>query len=733
MKVKFCAQRDMMDCGAACLQSICRYYGKNIDLQRIRELCHITRNGVSMLGVADAAESLCLKTVGIKLTWKQLRDEAQLPCIIHWNQQHFVVVSSIKKDIVTVMDPASGMLKYKKDDFLRSWLQFSTPGSMEKSGAALLLLPTAEFYRDTSECREKTPVRIWDLLKHLLPFKRNVLCILVTMLIGCVVSVIFPYLTKAVVDIGIENSDLSFITLILIAELALLMGQVTNNIIRSRMMLKLTTGISIDLISSFLGRLMALPISFFDTKHIGDILQRIKDFSRVESFLTETMLSLLLSVVTFVVYGAMMLDFSFTILLTFVVGSVLYVGWVTLFLEKQKKLDYMQFQYLASNEGNLIQVINGMQEIKLNSCERKKRWEWEHLQSQIVKLKYYGLRLQNIQTSGSAMIDQAKNLIIVFFAAKGVIDGAISLGELVAVQYIIGQLNAPLHQFVSFLHSLQDARISMERMGEINIITEEEKLSEHVRSPRINGSSISFDHVSFQYDGPRSPKVLKDINLTIPSGKVTAIVGMSGSGKTTILKLILSFFQPTEGEIKVGDTPLQNISPKEWRKNCGVVMQDGFMFSDTIEKNIALSDENEVDRERVVKAAKIANIHDYIMSLPMKYNTKIGADGKGLSTGQKQRLLIARAVYKNPEFIFLDEATNSLDATNELNILNSLHTFFSGKTVVIVAHRLSTIKNADNIIVLSDGVIEEQGTHQQLLANRKGYYSLIKNQVDYVS
>lgn len=462
MKVKFCAQRDMMDCGAACLQSICQHYGKEIELLHIRNLCHITRNGVSMLGIADAAEALGLNTIGVKLTWEQLCKDAHLPCIIHWNQRHFVVVAKIRNDIVTVMDPAIGILKYKKTDFQKCWLQLSGTNVAEKMGAALLLSPTAKFYSSTKEKHSGASTQISALLKHLRPFRSRMAIITLTMLIGCAVSVIFPYLTKEIVDTGIKNSDLGYISLILIAELALLIGLLVNNVIRSRLMLSLTTGISIELISGFLGRLMALPITFFDTKHIGDIIQRIKDFSRIEEFLTETLLSLLLSVATFAIYGAMMLNFSLTILIIFLLGSALYVGWVTIFLKKQKRLDYTMFQLLAGNESNLIQLVNGMQEIKLNSCERKKRWEWERLQNQIFKLKRYGLRLQNTQSTGAAMIDQAKNLIIVFLAAKGVVDGNITVGELVAIQYIIGQLNAPLHQFVSFLRSLQDAKISME-------------------------------------------------------------------------------------------------------------------------------------------------------------------------------------------------------------------------------------------------------------------------------
>lgn len=727
MRLKFHPQRDMMDCGAACLQSICKYYKKNVDLQVIREFCHITRNGVSMLGIADAAESLGFKTIGIKLNFEQLANDVHLPCIIHWSQQHFVVVISVTRRRVTIMDPAAGILKYHISDFLNSWLHLREEGSNDNLGAALLLTPTPAFYN--YNFKSTSSLNFSHFVKLLLPFKSETWKIILCMLFGCIFSLIFPFLTQQIVDVGISKSDLSFIFLILLAELALLIGQIVNNIIRSRLMLTITSGISVGLISNFLEKLMKLPITFFDTKHIGDILQRIKDFNRIESFLTSTLLSLLLASIVFIVYGVMILSYSLKILFIFVIGSILYVSWMSIFLKKRRKLDYMQFQYLSSNQSTMIQLVNGMQDIKLNSCERSKRWEWERLQNQIIKIKRYGLNLTNIQTAGASMIDQAKNLIIMFFAAEGVISGYLSIGELVAIQYIIGQLNAPLHQFVSSMQEFQDAKISMERMQEIETITEEEKLFNHVDNPKLDDCDIYFKNVTFHYDGPRSPKVLDNICFKIENKKVTAIVGMSGCGKTTVLKILLSFFSPTNGHILLGDIPLNNISPKEWRSKCGVVMQDGFIFSDTIERNIALSD-GDINYDRIISAAKTANIHDYIMSLPMKYNTRIGSEGQGLSSGQKQRLLIARAIYKNPAYIVFDEATNALDAKNERAIVENLNEFYKGRTVIVVAHRLSTVKNADQIIVIDRGKVVEIGNHTSLIERKGAYYNLVRNQLE---
>lgn len=731
MKLHTFKQLDSMDCGAACLQDISKYYGKYFSLQRLRDLCHITKNGVSLLGISDAAESIGFRTVGVKLTWEQLKDDAQLPCIIHWNQSHFIVVNAIKQkrngNFVIVSDPAGGILKYKQEDFLRSWLQIKCENG-EKRGVALLLSPKPEFYKE-EEDHENDVKSIWGIIGYLRPYRKPVMQIILAMIAASAISLIFPFLTQSIVDTGIGTGDVGFIVIILIAQLCLVIGQMMNDVTRSWLMLHVTTRISVSLISDFLSKLMQLPIAFFDSKNIGDIMQRIKDNDRIKSFLTGALISTALSAVTFIVYVLVMSTYNVNILITFFIGSIIYVTWIVAFMRRRRKLDYMNFQQMSANQNTLIQLINGMQEIKLNNCERSKRWEWENIQAKLFHISTKSMSLGNLQNFGGSLIDQMKNIVITFISAKTVIDGRMTLGELVALQYIIGQLNAPLHQFIAFLQSLQDAKISMERMGEIQNMDNEEDEKDIFAKTIPADCPITMNNVTFQYDGPRSPKVIDGLSLTIPANKVTAIVGISGSGKTTILKLLLRFFKPVAGEIKLGNRDLSNYSVREWRRNCGVVMQEGFIFSDTIRNNIGVSEED-IDNKRVAYAAQQACIDDFIESLPMGYNTRIGADGHGLSSGQKQRLLIARAIYKDAKYIFLDEATNSLDANNEKSIMNNLGTFFENKTVVVVAHRLSTIRNADNIIVLVNGSIVEQGSHDKLISAKGAYYNLVKNQLE---
>ena len=724
-------QLDMMDCGAACLQSISKYYGKYFSQQRLRHLCHITKSGVSMLGVSDAAEAIGMRTLGAKLTWEQLKNNAHLPCIIHWNQSHFVVVYAIKKrrgrHLIIVSDPAEGILKYDEETFLKSWLQIEDKDG-EKRGIALLLSPKPQFYEEEDEDEENNNSLLLKAMKYLLPYRRAVAHIVLAMVAASVISLLFPFLTQAIVDVGIGTGDIGFIMLILIAQLCLVAGQMVNNVCRSWLMLHVTTRISISLVSDFLSKLMQLPISFFDSKNIGDIMQRIKDNDRIDTFLTGTLISTALSAVTFVVYVFVMSSYSIAILAAFFVGSTVYITWISAFMRRRRKLDYMHFQQMSRNQSTVIQIINGMQEIKLNNCEQIKRWEWEHIQAKLFNINTKSLTLGNMQNIGGSLIDQIKNIIITFISAKAVIDGHMTLGELVALQYIIGQINAPLYQFVTFLQTSQDAKISMERMEEIQNMENEEHEDSVLCSDIPESSDIELHNVSFQYDGPRSHKVIENLSMTIPANKVTAIVGVSGSGKTTILKLLLRFFEPAEGDILLGGRNISSYSVKEWRRCCGVVMQEGFIFSDTILNNIGVSD-SDVDYERVVSAAHQACIDSFINSLPMGYNTHIGADGHGLSSGQKQRMLIARAIYKNAKYIFLDEATNSLDANNERCIMQNLETFFKNRTVVVIAHRLSTVRNADNIIVLSKGKIVEQGTHNDLVAARGAYYELVRNQL----
>lgn len=741
MPFPFYKQLDSMDCGPASLKIIAQYYGKHYSLKRLRDLCHISREGVSLLGISDAAESIGFRTVGAKITWEQLRDEATLPCIAHWNQRHFVVVYKIKKIKnnwwIYVSDPALGLLKYSEEQFRKSWEQskhitsnyydISNETLQNNQGIVLLLDVTAQFYKELGD--EDKRLSFGVLLQYLRPYKKYLVQLAVAMVTASVLSLILPFLTQSVVDVGIGSSNISFIVLILIAQLVLVIGQLANNLIRAWLMLHMTTRISISLISDFLAKLMRLPIAFFDSKMVGDIMQRIGDYNRIQSFLTSSLLSIIMASLSFVVYGIIMGGYDLTILVIFMLGSILYVGWIIIFMKQRRKIDYIRFQESSANQSNIVQLINGMQEIKLNNCEKQKRWEWEHIQARLFKVSIKGLALGQTQEVGGAFIDQTKNIIISFLAARAVINGNMTLGMMMSLQYIIGQLNAPLSQFISFIQATQDAKISLERLSEVHEKDDEEPIDGHYIYDIPENADIEFKNVTFQYQGPHSPKALDNISVIIPANKTTAIVGASGSGKTTMLKMMLGFYYPTNGDILLNNIKLSQYSVSSWRRVCGTVMQEGYIFSDTIANNIGVSDDN-VDVDRVRHATVIGNIDTYIDELPLGYNTKIGADGNGLSMGQKQRLLIARAAYKNAKFLFFDEATNSLDANNEKIIMERLERLFEDKTVVVVAHRLSTVKNADKIIVLDKGRIVEEGTHNELTLKRGYYYNLVKNQLE---
>lgn len=728
MKYMSYIQHDSMDCGPACLRMVARFYGKSYSLQNLRDRCHITREGVSLLGISDAAESIGFRTTGFKATWKQMVEEMPMPCIVHWNQRHFVVVYDVVKKRgsykVVVADPASGLLEYKAEDFLKSWLE-----SEEKTeGIALILEPTPKFYEEDGD-DERRHYGFAYVLKYLRPFRSYIIQILLAMLTASVISLLMPFITQSVVDKGIGTGSLSLIVVLLIAQLTLTLGGVANNLIRSWLMLHTTSRVSISLISDFLCKLMRLPIAFFDSKMVGDIMQRIGDYNRIQTFLTGSLLSMVIAVVSFVVYGFIMVGYNATIFIVFLIGASLYVLWVLLFMKRRRKLDYMRFQQASANQSNIVQLIGGMQEIKLNNCEKQKRWQWEAIQARLFKVGVKSLTLGQIQEIGSTFIDQTKNILMSFIAAKSVIDGGMTLGMMMALQYIMGQINAPISQFISFVQSAQDASISLDRLGEIHEMKDEEPAEEERIKDIPSDADIVFSDVIFQYEGPHSPKVLDEVSLTIPSGKVTAIVGASGSGKTTMLKMMLGFYPPVSGEILLGNVSLKNYSESRWRERCGAVMQEGYIFSDTIAANIAVSEEYP-DMDRVRWAAGVSNIKYWIEDLPLGYGTKIGADGHGLSSGQKQRILIARAAYKDSRYLFFDEATNSLDANNERTIMENLERLFADKTVVVVAHRMSTVKNADNIIVLDKGRIAEQGTHLQLTALHGKYYELVKNQLE---
>lgn len=714
-----------MDCGPACLSMVAKYYGKTYTLQTLRERSYITREGVSMLGISDAAESIGMRTMGVRLNFEKLKSEVPLPCIAHWKQRHFVVVYKIKKDRVYVADPGHGQVIYTKEEFLRGWI--STRKEGEDQGLCLLLEPTPDFYKQEDEKIDKSNFHF--LFSYLRPYKKFLFQLFLGLFFGSILQLIFPFLTQSIVDKGINNQDIHFVYLVLIAQLVLFVSQTSVEFIRSWILLHISTRINISLISDFLIKLMKLSIGFFDTKMIGDILQRIGDHSRIESFLTSSTLNILFSMLNLVVFGIVLAIYNLKIFFIFVIASIAYVVWVVVFMKKRRELDFKRFAQMSDNQSNLIQLITGIQEIKLNNCEKQKRWDWERIQAKLFKVNVKSLSLSQYQQSGSSFINQLKNILISFWAAKSVIDGTMTLGMMMAVQYIIGQLNSPIQQLIGFFHATQDAKISLERLGEIHQKEDEESPDDARMTSLPSDRTLTIRDLSFQYEGPHSEFVLKDLTLTIPEKKMTAIVGVSGSGKTTLVKLLLGFYPPTKGEIKIGDIYLTNFSQRLWRQKCGVVMQDGFIFSETIAKNIAVGEEI-IDKDRLWDAVKVANIQDLIESLPLGYNTKIGMEGHGLSQGQKQRILIARSVYKNPEFLFFDEATNALDTKNERIIMTNMDTFFQGRTVVIVAHRLSTVKNADQIVVIDQGKIVELGTHQELTRLRGNYYNLVKDQLE---
>ncbi len=736
------SQLDSRDCGPTCLRMVAKHYGKSYSLQGLRENCFINRDGVSLLGISEAAESIGFRTIGVRIGWEQLFQEAVLPCIVHWYQNHFVVVYKItgkaEKTLIWVADPAHGLVKYSKKEFLAGWLSDKREG--EARGIALLLEPGPDFDTIEDEKPDKTKFRF--LLKYLRPHKGFMVQVMLAMLLGSLLQLILPFLTQSVVDKGIGNQNLNFVSLVLIAQMVLMVSRTTIDFIRNWLLLHISTRIDISLISDFLIKLMKLPISFFDTKMIGDIMQRIGDHSRIQSFLTGSSINILFSMVNLLIFSIVLAIYSLQILGVFIIGSIIYFIWVWLFMKKRRDLDFKRFAQMADNQSNLYQLITGMQEIKLNNCERQKRWKWERIQARIFRISVQGLALNQWQQAGALFFNESKNIFITFLAASAVIKGDITLGMMMSVQYIIGQLNAPVEQMISFMQAAQDAKISMERLGEIHQKEDEEPFATMKIHQLPANKTITIQNLSFQYEGPHSDMVLKNINLTIPEGKITAIVGTSGSGKTTLVKLLLGFYEPVTGKIRIGDTLHKNFSSSFWRSQCGAVMQDGFIFSDTITENIAPGDEN-VDVNKLRHAVKVANISEFIDGLPLGFNTKIGQEGSGISQGQRQRLLIARVVYKNPEYIFFDEATNSLDANNEKVIMQNLDRFFSGsdsqgapsnnptnKTVVVVAHRLSTVKNADQIVVLEKGEIVEQGTHEELTNLRGAYYELVKNQLE---
>jgi ATP-binding cassette subfamily B protein len=725
MLFPFVKQYDAMDCGPACLKMIAGFYKKNFTLDYLRKKCFITKEGVSFLGLSEAADSVGFRTLGVKIPFEMLEKKVTLPCIVHWRQRHFVVVYKITKDKVWIADPATGLITYSHGEFEKNWATTLTDG--KQTGLALVIEPTPALYNTEDQPEKAGGFRF--LLKYFRLYRKYFGQLLLGLLIGSFIQLIIPFLTQSIIDVGINNNDIGFIYLILFAQLALVLGRMSVEFIRGWLLLHIGSRVNVAIVSGFLQKLMALPVAFFDTKLTGDIFQRIEDNNRIEEFLTSASLSILFSFVNLVVFGIVLGIFSIKIFGLFLAGTALYILWVSLFMKSRAKLDNIRFKEMSASNSKLINIINGMQEIKLTQSELSKRWDWENHQASLFGLKVKGLGLIQYQSAGATLINEVMNILITIVAAAAVIKGNMTLGMMLAVQFIIGQMNVPVNQIIGFFRMSQDAKMSLDRLAEVHNMQDEESDPENKVQRLPDNKTVQTSDLSFQYEGPRSPFALKNATLQIEANKVTAIVGVSGSGKTTLLKLLLRFYQPVSGNISIGGTELSNISLKLWREKVGAVMQDGFLFPDTIAGNIAPGIER-IDENRLLQAAETANIRGFIETLPLGFNTKIGANGHGLSEGQKQRLLIARIIYKNPEIVIFDEATNSLDANTEKAIVENLSGFFKEKTVIIVAHRLSTVRNADKIVVLDAGQIIETGNHSSLIENRGAYYNLVKNQLE---
>ena len=737
MAFPFFKQHDTVDCGPTCLRMIAQHYGKSLSLQMLRDKSGLHREGVSFLGLSEAAEAIELRTLCARISYDDFLAKAPLPCIVHWEQNHFVVVHKITttrrpwggpRTRLHMANPALGLATLTPAEFQAGWLgSAASPAAGPAQGVVLLLEPTEQFYNTLAPPAPALGFR--HLFGYLLAYKQLLGQLLLGLLVGSGLQLLFPFLTQAVVDTGIRTRDLGFVYLVLLGQLLLFASRAAVEFVRGWILLHIGARINLAILSDFLIKLMRLPLSFFDVKLFGDLIRRINDHQRIEQFLTTASLNVVFSLVNLAVFSVVLAHYSLLIFGVFLAGSVLYGGWAVLFLGRRRRLDFKLFEEGAKNQSTLVQLIQGMQEIKLNNSENLKRWEWDQIQARVFHLNVQGLALSQYQQAGAFFLNEGKNILITFLAAKGVIDGHLTLGAMLAVQYIIGQLNSPVEQLVQFLQSLQNAKISLERLNDIHQLEDEEPASAQPLRQLPAQHDFVLDGVDFHYPGAKTKPALKNISLHIPAGKVTAIVGTSGSGKTTLLKLLLKFYTPSAGDIRLGGAPLASLSQALWRSQCGVVMQEGFIFSDTIARNIAVSDEHP-DPRRLAHAIRVANIEPFIRALPLGYHTKIGAEGNGISQGQRQRILIARAVYKDPAFLFFDEATNALDSNNERTIMHNLEEFFEGRTVVVVAHRLSTVMNADQIVVIDQGEIVEQGTHYELVAKMGDYYHLVKNQLE---
>jgi len=728
----FHSQLDAMDCGPAALRMVCAHHGRDFAQAWIRDLCQIGKGGVNLLGISEAAEKLGLRALPVRLSFKRLRDEAPLPCIAHWEGDHFIVVYEITRKKVRVADPAYGLIDYTHEEFIRASAPPETPLSDVSPGIYLLIEVTPAFYEQSASGREDTelPARgLGFFLGYLRPHHRMLVQVLLGMFVGLALELILPFLSQAMVDRGIGNLDLGFVYVLLVAQLLLSFSETASDMIRSWLLLHIGSRVSIAMIADFLGKLLRLPLTFFDSRTAGDIMQRISDHQRVKSFLMSSSLDIIFSVLSLFVFAFVLSLYSWQILAIFVTLTIVSVAWLVLFLKKRQVLDYKHFTLEARERDMLIEIIHSMPEIKIQGIQRDKRWDWEQLAVRSYRLEGQSLALRQMQRLGVFLVSNLRNILISFIAARSVIEGQMTLGMMLATQYIVGQLSSPVGSLIDFLYTAQDARLSLERMQEIHSHRDDGPAGGTATITEVPPqAALRLAGINFRYPGAGQPDVLRGVDLTIPAGKVTAIVGASGSGKTTLLKLLLGLYRPTAGEIFVGHVPLSTIEGRAWTSHCGVVMQDGYIFSGSLARNIAPGSQA-IDPLVLNFAIRLANLDDYVRSLPHGVNTLVGAAGQGLSGGQKQRVLLARAIYRNPDFLFLDEATSALDSSNERTVLENLREFGAGRTLVVIAHRLSTVRDADQIVVLDQGRIIETGDHDALIGQAGTYYRLVRNQL----
>jgi len=714
---------DMMDCGPSCLKIVAKFYGKYYSLQYLRDKCGLTNDGVSFLDLSSSAESIGLRSLCIKCDITDLKTLVVLPCIVHWDLSHFVVVYKLTSKKVHISDPAKGLVSYSHDEFKTKCYDLDS-----QTCSVMVLEPQADFkQREVGEKVERKK-RIENFFGYFRPFKNSFANLFIVMFVVTILQAFLPFISKAVIDVGIRTHDLNFINIVLVANVTIILSITLSNAVRDWILLHVTSRVNIALVSDYLIKLMRLPVTFFENKSVGDILQRANDLERIRSFIMNNSLNMVFSMVTFLIFSVILCIYNHTMFYIFLGGSICYVTWVLAFLKIRRKLDWEYFDLISKNQSFWVEAVTAIQDIKLNNYEKPKRWKWEKIQARMYKVNQKVMTVNNWQNSGAQCIDSLKNLLITFVAAKAVISGEITFGVMVSTQFIIGMLNAPVVQFISFIVSGQYAQISFLRVNEVHMMPDEEDEDTMNNIALPIDKSLVLKNVSFQYS-QHTPLTLKNINLVIPEGKVTAIVGDSGSGKSTLLKLLLRLYNPSFGEVLIGGMNIKNISLKQWRDKCGAVMQDGKIFNDSILNNIVLDDEK-IDYEKLKNAVNTANISSEIEQLSQGYNTVMGEMGRGLSGGQKQRILIARALYKNPDFLFFDEATNSLDTINEQKIVTALDDVFKEKTVIVVAHRLSTIRKAHQIVVIKDGLVEETGNHESLIAKKGHYYRLVQSQYD---